>query len=130
VISVVGTKAPEGTSRQPGDLTKFEFTVTSTGCPQPGAAQFQTVAYTAGPNDFIARSGELSFKDGDFSRLTITVLVVPDAEPEDNECFSVQLPKAAGNVKVGTSEAAGIIVDDDRQRRVPPGQVLGFVCSE
>jgi hypothetical protein len=131
IVSVEGVRAAEGTAL-PGQVqfTTFEFAVTSTSCPLPGTLRFETVAYTArGQADFVPRAGELAFKSGDLNKQTVAVQVVQDAEPEANECFSVRISKPAGAVRIETAEAAGIVVDDDRQSvRGPLPRV--FICSE
>lgn len=129
LVSVEGYRAPEGTSVGQREFTRFEFAVTSSTCPQPGSVRYETVAYTAGEADFVRQAGELSFKAEDLGRQTITVLVVQDSEPEANECFSVRLSKPAGRVQVGTPEAAGIILDDDRRQGGRP-LPQSFICSE
>lgn len=130
VVSVAGTRAAEGTA-VPGQaqFTTFEFAITSAACPQPGALRYETVAYTAGRADFVPRTGEVAFKAGDLGRQTVSVQVVQDSEPEPNECFSVRLSKPAGAVRVENAEAAGIIVDDDRQAATGPLPQI-FICSE
>jgi hypothetical protein len=130
VVSVEGVRAAEGTAR-PGEVafTTFEFAVTSTSCPLPASVQFETVGYTARPKvDFVPRAGELAFKEGDLDKQVVAVQVVQDAEPEANECFSVRLSKPAGKVRIGTAEAAGIVVDDDRPAGGVQPQI--FICSE
>jgi Calx-beta domain len=129
LVSVEGVRAAEGTSVEQGRFTSFEFAVTSSSCPLPGTLRYETVPYSAREADFVPRSGELSFKPGDLGKQTVTVQVIPDSEPEANECFSVRLSKPTGQVRVGTAEAPGIVVNDDRQSaKGPLGQI--FICSE
>jgi hypothetical protein len=131
LISVTGFRAAEGTSVGQREFTRFEFAVSTSAasCPQGGTARYETVAYTAGRADFVGQAGELSFKADDTGSQTVTVLVVQDAEPEPNECFSVRLSKPGGRVEIGTAEAAGIILDDDRGQR-KPSLPHSFICSE
>ena len=127
LVSVSGYRAPEGSAAQ--EFTRFEFAVSSAGCPQPGAVRYETVAYTAGRTDFVDTVGGLELPAGDLRKQAVIVLVVPDTVAEPVECFSVRIAAAGGNVKTDVAEAAGIIVDDDR-RGVGKRITEGFICSE
>jgi hypothetical protein len=127
LVGITGNKVAEGTEKE--GFTKLDFTVSSSGCAAEGSLAYETVAYTAQKDDFVPQRGKLEFRPGDAAGQTITVLVVPDGQPERNECFSVRLSAPAGNIKIDPDEAAGIIVDDDARQR-PPGQGGGFICSE
>jgi hypothetical protein len=126
LVGITGGKVVEGTER--GGFSKLDFTVSSAGCAAEGTLSYETVAYTAGKDDFVPQRGRLDLKAGDLSSLTVTVQVVADSQPERNECFSVRIAASAGDVKVDPDEAAGIIVDDDGKK--DPGQSGGFICSE
>jgi hypothetical protein len=127
LVGVSGSRVAEGTER--GGFAKLDFQVSSSGCAAEGSLRFETVGYTAQKDDFVPQAGELSYQAGAADSRTISVLVFSDSEPERNECFSVRLSGAIGNVKIDPAEAAGIILDDDGKRRLP-GQILGFICSE
>lgn len=132
VVSILGTKAVEGTATDQRTLTPFTFTVVSTGCPLSGTVGFTTVPFTAGQDDFVMQTGRLGFRAGDTDRQLITVQVVADKQPEPNECYAVQLMPASNTVQIATDEAAGIIVDDD-QKPTGAGQppvTREFHCSE
>jgi hypothetical protein len=132
IVDLVGTKGVEGTSPQ-GVLTPFTFTVVSSGCPLPGAIGFTTVPFTAGRDDVVMKQGVVEFRAGDLSQLPITVLVIPDSQPEPNECFAVLVTPQSSTVQIKTNEAAGIVVDDDQQKpgsSTKPPVTREFHCSE
>jgi hypothetical protein len=125
LVGISGGKVVEGTEK--GGFSKLDFTVSSAGCAAEGTLTYETVAYTAQKDDFVAQRGKLEFRAGDLSSQTVTVLVVADGQQERDECFSVRVSAPVGDIKADPDEAAGIIVDDDGKK---DGRTGGFICSE
>ncbi|HST67592.1 MAG TPA: hypothetical protein VLM05_20645 [Mycobacteriales bacterium] len=125
VLSITGSRVVEGSTR--GTLTSASFTVTSTGCALEGTVRFATVAYTAGKDDFVARTASVAYRAGDSGARSVVVQVIPDLLPESNECFAGMLAAPSANVRIaaGGDQAAMIILDDDTKRAAG-----GFICSE
>ena len=97
-------------------LTPFVFTVTVS--PPPAAGTTVTVPYTTvdgtatvADNDYHPTSGTLTFTPT-ITQQTITVEVVGDTKPENNETFSVVLTEPAGYVN-GSLVGVGTILNDD-----------------
>ena len=67
---------------------------------------------TASPGqDFVANSGTLTFSPGSLSQ-TITLTLLPDALPEPDETFRLQLSNVENGV-LGVDTAVFTIQDDD-----------------
>ena len=97
------------------NLTSFAFTVTlSVTYNQPVTVSFQTVNGTAttGDNDYVARTGTLTFAPGETTK-TITVEVKGDNRREANETFFVDLFGNSGNALLADSGSVGTIINDD-----------------
>jgi ribosomal protein L35AE/L33A len=68
---------------------------------------------TAG-DDYTAVSGTLNWKDGSSNDKTITVFIVDDTIPEDDETFSLTLSNPTGGATIGDPSTAEVtIIDDD-----------------
>ncbi len=98
-----------------------------------GAASvhWSTVAGSAGPSDYVASSGILSWADGDAADKTIAVAITDDAELEGNETFRVALSDALGATLGSPAETAVQILDDeiDQGPCVPSDSVLCLANS-
>jgi hypothetical protein len=127
LVGVQDTRVVEGTSVR-GGYTAMTFTVTSTGCAQPGSVRYAAAGYSAREKaDFLPTSGTLTYPAGGQGSLTVTVPVVADAVAEPIECLSLQLSVATGTIRADPAQARGFIVDDDGRLVVQP---RGFICSE
>jgi hypothetical protein len=132
-LSISDESVAEGT----GGATTLTFAVTLA---QRTNADV-TVAYTTrdgtatAPADYAAASGTLRFAAGE-TRKTIAIRIVPDAEYEPDETFTVVL-SAPVNATLARAAATGTIANDDRQ---PPragsyagltsqGKPIGFVVA-
>jgi probable HAF family extracellular repeat protein len=112
-ISISDVTKSEG---KKGKSTPFTFTVTlSATYDQPVTMSFQTVNGTArtGNNDYIARTGTLTFAPGETTK-TITITVKGDNRREGHETFYLDLfglsPNLSGFTK---NRGIGTILNDD-----------------
>jgi len=97
------------------NTTSFVFTVTlSAAYDQPVTVSFQTGNGTAttGDNDYIAKSGTLTFSPGETTK-TITVEVRGDSKREVNETFYLDLFDLSSNALFTKSRGIGTILNDD-----------------
>jgi Calx-beta domain-containing protein len=96
-----------------GGLGTLAFPVTLSGPSAfPVTVGFATTNGTAaGPGDFVATSGTLSFPAGETQR-SVQVSIVRDLQDEADEAFEVALSSPA-NATLGDASAAGLIRDDD-----------------
>jgi hypothetical protein len=116
-ISITDFTKAEGKRNK---TTLFTFTVTlsvpgsSVGYDQPVTVSFRTVNGTAttGDNDYVARTGTLTFAPGETSK-TITVEVKGDSKQEANETFSLELFGNSVNSWFTRSRGIGTILNDD-----------------
>jgi Calx-beta domain/FG-GAP-like repeat len=111
-ISISDVTSKEGNGKK---TTLFVFTVTlSAAYDQAVTMSFQTVNGTAttGDNDYIAKSGTLTFAPGETTK-TITIEVKADNKREADETFYVDLFGNSGNSRFGKSRGVGTIVNDD-----------------
>jgi hypothetical protein len=132
VVSLGDVTAPEGT-RGPGQPeTQFSFAVTSSGCAAAGTIFYMLVSGTAFTDDTAVKT--VTFAEGDGSAKTIPVFVIPDATPEPNETFSVQILGTQGLVQVSDGIGAGVILNDDGGQPAAPRDgvrsVIDFHGSE
>ena len=129
LVSIADHRQYEGSV---GTTTKFTFTVTSSGCANPGAVTFGTVLHRAYPvSDFTGSTGTLTFAAGDLAPRTVTVAVVPDRTGELTEDFGVILCPSTGIFNITRQRATGTILNDDgvpTELSVPLEP--GFHCSE
>lgn len=83
-----------------------------------GSDEQVTVSYatsngSADSDDFIAKSGTLTFSDGESSE-TITVLIIEDDIDEPDESFTITLSSPTGGADLGSTTAHTVtILDDD-----------------
>jgi len=94
--------------------TAFVFTVTKTGASAFGSSvdyQTQDGTATVADNDYVAKSGTLTFGPTDTS-MTVTVLVNGDTIFEANETFTVHLSNAS-DATIGDADGTGTITNDD-----------------
>jgi hypothetical protein len=111
-ISISDVTKAEG---KKGKTTSFTFTVTlSAAYDQPVTVSFQTVNGTAttGDNDYVARSGTLTFLPGETTK-TITIEVNGDSKKEASETFCLDLFGLSGNALFTKSRGIGTILNDD-----------------
>jgi len=107
-FSMAATNVAEG-----GILT---FTVTrSVDAQATQTVQFNTtlaVGNTASAGDFTARTGALTFVQGELAK-TFTVQTTQDAVFEGNETLTVELSGATGGASISTSNVLGTIDNDE-----------------
>jgi hypothetical protein len=111
-ISISDVTKAEG---RKGKTTLFTFTVTLTvAYDEPVTMSFQTVNGTAttGDNDYIAKTGTLTFAPGETTK-TLTIDVKGDSKREANETFSLELFGASSNASFLDAIGLGTIVNDD-----------------
>jgi hypothetical protein len=129
-ISISDVSKREGNGKK---ATWFTFTVTlSAAYDQPVTMSFQTVNATAttGDNDYIARSGTLTFAPSETTQ-TITIEVKGDSKREANETFYLDLFGNSGNALLTRNHGLGTILNDDRgsrakqRRSFPPATPSG-----
>jgi len=95
--------------------TLFTFTVTlSAAYDQPVTMSFQTVngAATTSNNDYVAKSGTLTFAPGETTK-SITIEVNGDDMREANETFYLDLFGNSGNSSFAKNRGVGTILNDD-----------------
>ena len=96
------------------------ITVTRTG----GSAGAVAVNYTTAnvsaqaPGDYTAKSGILSWADGDSANKTFTIDVADDATAEGPETVRLSLSNATGGAALGANASATLVIDDT------PGTIL------
>lgn len=111
-ISISDMTMKEGKKNQ---KTLFTFTVTlSAAYDQAVTMSFRTVNGTAttGNNDYIAKSGTLTFAPGETTK-TITIEVKGDSKKESNETFYLDLFGLSSNALFTKNRGLGTIVNDD-----------------
>jgi probable HAF family extracellular repeat protein len=111
-ISISDVSKKEGKKNQ---TMQFTFTVTlSAAYDQPVTMSFQTVNGTAttGDNDYVAKTGTLTFKPGETSK-TITIEVKGDSKKEADETFYLDLFGLSSNGLFTKSRGIGTILNDD-----------------
>lgn len=96
---------------------RAEISVTRQGSSIGAAsATYTTTAGTAGsPSNFSARTGIVSWADGDVSEKKVTILLSPDALAEGYEDFQVSLAAPAGAMLGGRSTTTVSIADAGRR---------------
>jgi hypothetical protein len=109
LLLVNNARATEGTSGTP----VMTFTVNLYGAStSPIQVDYATADRTArAGSDYVATSGTLTFAPGE-TRKTVSVEIIPDAIPETNESFVLNLSNAV-NATVFAAIGTGVIVDDD-----------------
>jgi hypothetical protein len=93
--------------------------------------KYATADGSAGPADYSAATGTLTFAPGETSK-TVTVNVTGDTLVETNETFTLQLSDPVAGT-LGTAQGTGTIVDDDGGPIVkPPGSIDpdGVFCGK
>jgi hypothetical protein len=111
-ISISDVSQREGKKNQ---KTQFTFTVTlSAAYDQPVTVSFQTVDGTAttSDNDYVARTGTLTFAPGETTK-TITIVVQGDSKRESNEEFYLDLSDNSSNSVLDKKRGIGTIRNDD-----------------
>src|SRR5262245_47230874 len=111
-ISITDVAKREG---KQGQTTLFTFTVVlSAPYDQPVTVSFRTVNGTAttGDNDYIARTGTLTFAPGETTK-TITIQVKGDSKRESNESFYLDLFGNSSNSWLSKRRGLGTILNDD-----------------
>jgi hypothetical protein len=116
-VSITDVIMSEG---RKGRMTLFTFTVTltvpgsSSGYDQPVTMSFRTTNGTAttGNNDYIAKTGTLTFAAGETSK-TITIEVKGDSKKEADETFYLDLFGNSGNSLFTKNRGLGTILNDD-----------------
>jgi hypothetical protein len=119
-ITITNVSAKEGNGNGNGNgknnngTTTFHFIVTLSAASEKQVwVNFATANGTAttADNDYVAKSGTLSFSPGDTSE-TISVAVKGDKRKESNETFVVNL-SAPTNATIALAQGIGTIQDDD-----------------
>lgn len=111
-ISIGDVSKAEG---QKGQSTLFTFTVTlSAAYDQAVTMSYRTMNGTAttGDNDYIARTGTLTFNPGETSK-TITIEVKGDSKKEADETFYLDLSGNSVNSLLTKKRGVGTIRNDD-----------------
>lgn len=111
-ISISDVTKREGNGKK---TTLFVFTVTlSAAYDQPVTMSYQTVNGTAttGDNDYVARTGTLTFAPGETTK-TITIEVKGDRKREANETFYLDLFGLSSNSWFTKNRGLGTILNDD-----------------
>jgi hypothetical protein len=111
-ISISDVSKKEG---KKGQKTQFTFTVTlSVPYDQPVTMSYRTVNGTAttGDNDYVAKSGTLTFAPGETTK-TITIVVNGDSKREADEYFYLDLFGNSGNSWLTRKRGLGTILNDD-----------------
>jgi hypothetical protein len=111
-VSISDVTKTEGKNRQ---KTLFTFTVTlSAAYDQAVTMSFQTLNGTAttSNNDYIAKTGTLTFAPGETSK-TITIEVKGDSKREANETFYLDLFGLGSNALFTKNRGLGTILNDD-----------------
>jgi Calx-beta domain len=111
-ISISDVTKKEG---KKGQTTSFTFTVTlSAAYDQAVTMSYQTVNGTAttGDNDYVGKTGTLTFKPGETSK-TITITVNGDSKKEADETFYLDLFGLSSNALLTKSRGIGTILNDD-----------------
>lgn len=75
------------------------------------SVNYATATGTATAADFTAKSGTVTWNDGDLTPKTITIAVTPDAIVEGTENFTVNLSGVSGGVINGSTSATVTIAD-------------------
>jgi hypothetical protein len=112
LVSIGDVTKTEG---KKGKTTLFTFTVTlSASYDQPVSLSYQTVNGTAttGNNDYVAKSGTLTFAPGE-TRKEITIEVKGDTKKEANETFYLDLLDLSTNALFTKNRGIGTILNDD-----------------
>src|SRR5262249_41924426 len=111
-VNISDVTMKEGKSNQ---ATQFSFVITlSSAYDQPVTMSFQTsngTATTSG-NDYIAKSGALTFQAGE-TRKTVTIVVNGDSTKEANETFYLDLFGNSSNSLFSKKRGIGTILNDD-----------------
>jgi len=81
------------------------------------SVDYATATGTAGAADFTAKSGTLTWADGDAAAKPITVLINNDTLFEPNETFSVTLSGETGGATLGAATTTVTIVSEDAAQR-------------
>ena len=111
-ISISDVTTKEGKKNQ---TTQFTFIVTlSAAYDQPVTMSFQTSNGTAttSDNDYVAKTGTLTFKPGETTK-TITIVVNGDSKKEANETFYLDLFGNSSNSLFNKKRGIGTILNDD-----------------
>jgi hypothetical protein len=111
-ISISDVAIKEGKQNQ---TTEFTFIVTlSAAYDQPVTMSFQTSNGTAmtSDNDYVAKTGTLTFKPGETSK-TITIVVNGDSKKEANETYYLDLFGNSSNSLFNKKRGIGTILNDD-----------------
>jgi hypothetical protein len=108
------------------DAGSVTITVTRTG----GSAGAVGVSYATGDgtatagSDYTAKTGTLSWGDGDTSAKSFTVNILNDSGYEGNETFTVTLSDPTGGASLGSPSQATVTIEEDDP--VPPAGTLQF----
>jgi hypothetical protein len=111
-VSISDVTKAEGKN---GKTTQFTFVVTlSAAYDQSVTLSYQTVNGTAttGNNDYIAKSGVITFAPGE-TRKEITITVKGDSKKEANETFYLDLFGLSSNALFTKNRGIGTILNDD-----------------
>jgi hypothetical protein len=111
-VSINDVTKKEGNGKK---TTLFTFTVMlSAAYDQPVTMSYQTVKGTAttGDNDYVAKSGTLTFAPGETTK-TITIEVKGDSKKEASETFYLDLFGLSSNASFTKSRGIGTILSDD-----------------
>ena len=108
-ISITDVTLREGNDRA---LPEFQFVVSlSAAATSVVTVDYSTASGTANANDFIAKSGTLTFEPGETSR-TVDIEVRGDEIVESDETFFVDLSNESGGV-ITDAQGQGTIINDD-----------------
>lgn len=102
------------------------FTVTKSGqTERTHNVNYATANNTASSNDYVGKSGTLSFAPGTTTR-SITINTVQDSAVEPTETFFINLSNATNTATISDSQGVGSIVNDDAPNN-PPNAVNDYV---
>jgi uncharacterized delta-60 repeat protein len=88
----------------------------------PSSVDYTTTSGTAGPTDFAASTGTLTWAANDTSTKLITIALTPDTADESDETFTVTLRNPSAGTEFDTATATVTISDDDMDVVAPPSR--------
>jgi len=95
------------------------FTVTKSGATsQSHAVNYATANGTAGPGDYTAASGALTFASGETTK-TVNVVTTQDGDYEANETLVLNLSSATNSATISDGQGVGTINNDDAPNQAP-----------
>jgi len=66
--------------------------------------------------DFVAKSGTLTWEAGDSEPKELTVTIINDSQFENDETFTIELLETAGGASLGAANIATVVIENDDRR--------------